>query len=1081
MTASNFTFLESTYPKLFLLAELAERSIWTDPANTLTKLRILSEKICLYLLEYEGIEHYEDLKQHDRLAKLKRETDFPAEIFDTLHEIRKSGNKASHDVHGTSAEAKFMLRKMFQLCIWFYELYEDDVQQTYTVPVLEEASSPDAIKELEAKLEASEIQKVAFEKKIAELLAQSESQKEERNQRKQRSLRKTEETEAETRERIDQQLRDAEWICDTNTYNYKKNHTLPAKGKNMAIAEWKCGSKWADYALFVGQELVGIVEAKKHISNVKGALGQARDYAEIVKSMNEIQFPFHANHQKYSVPFLFSTNGRPYLKQYEIASGIWFWDARKQTNLEKPLTAWFSPKDLKEKLAFDEEVGADKLALSPYDILTDSSGLNLRPYQVEAIKGLEEKILKHPEDPRALIAMATGTGKTRTMIGMCYRLIKSGRFKRILFMVDRTMLGKQAADAFKEVKVEGLQTFGEIYDLQDLKAAATELDTKIHFATVQSMVKRIEYGDNPPSVGEYDCIVVDEAHRGYTLDKDMDDEEFILRDQDEFQSKYRAVLDYFDAYRIGLTATPAIHTEEIFGKPVFNYSYRRAVVEGYLIDFEPPVVFKTKLSDDGIIWEKGDTIKIYDPEDNDIKEQEVTEDEVKVEIQGFNRRVITESFNQTVLSELVNNPEYAIHPDDKQKTLIFAATDAHADQIVAILYKEYEAMGEDVDVDAIKKITGSVKEREDLLNRFKNDQYPSIVVTVDLLTTGIDVPSICKLIFLRRVNSRILYDQMIGRATRKCDDIGKDVFHIYDCVGVTEIMSKEDVMKPIAPLVTKTFVDLKEELALIEEDVKIQIKLDRIIAKLQRKVRSLSTQQLEEFQHLAKENDPSDLGLLLKSLKRDQLKAKMAEYQPLWEYLDRQKPKKGYAMLYSDHVDELKDTYRAYDKNLKPKDYIESFVEYIETHQNEVTALKLVVTRPQELTRADLIVLRLQLDADGFSDKKLNTAYKELTNQEAAADIISLIRTASLGSPLISHTDRIKNAVSKLKASQQWNPVQLKWLDKIEAALLKDSILSVSDLDKLPFSNDGGLKKLDKVFKGETATIIKELNDYLYA
>ncbi len=561
----------------------------------------------------------------------------------------------------------------------------------------------------------------------------------------------------------------------------------------------------------------------------------------------------------------------------------------------------------------------------------------------------------------------------------------------------------------------------------------------------------------------------------------MDDEEFILRDQDEFQSKYRAVLDYFDAYRIGLTATPAIHTEEIFGKPVFNYSYRRAVVEGYLIDFEPPVVFKTKLSDDGIIWEKGDTIKIYDPEDNDIKEQEVTEDEVKVEIQGFNRRVITESFNQTVLSELVNNPEYAIHPDDKQKTLIFAATDAHADQIVAILYKEYEAMGEDVDVDAIKKITGSVKEREDLLNRFKNDQYPSIVVTVDLLTTGIDVPSICKLIFLRRVNSRILYDQMIGRATRKCDDIGKDVFHIYDCVGVTEIMSKEDVMKPIAPLVTKTFVDLKEELALIEEDVKIQIKLDRIIAKLQRKVRSLSTQQLEEFQHLAKENDPSDLGLLLKSLKRDQLKAKMAEYQPLWEYLDRQKPKKGYAMLYSDHVDELKDTYRAYDKNLKPKDYIESFVEYIETHQNEVTALKLVVTRPQELTRADLIALRLQLDADGFSDKKLNTAYKELTNQEAAADIISLIRTASLGSPLISHTDRIKNAVSKLKASQQWNSVQLKWLDKIEAALLKDSILSVSDLDKLPFSNDGGLKKLDKVFKGETATIIKELNDYLYA
>jgi len=1078
---TNFEFLKNAYPKLYLLAELAEKSVWSDPANTLTKLRILSEKIGIYLLEYEGIEEYEHLKQYDRLAKLKRETDIPPEIFDTLHEIRKSGNKATHDVHGTSAEAKFMLRKMFHLSVWFYELYEGDVNTTFVVPVQVEAISQEAIDELEAKLAESEIQKAAFEKKITELTAQSATQKEERKQRKQRSLRKAEETEAETRERIDQQLRDAGWICDTDTYNYKTNRTLPAKGKNIAIAEWKCDKKWADYALFIDKELVGIVEAKKHISNVKGALGQARGYSEIVQPFDEVSFPFHANHQKYKAPFLFAANGRPYLKQYEIASGIWFWDARKQANLEKPLTAWFSPKDLKEKLAFDEEIGADKLSASPYDILTDPSGLNLRPYQVEAIKDLEEKILKHPEDARALIAMATGTGKTRTMIGMCYRLIKSGRFKRILFLVDRTLLGKQASDAFKEVKIEGLQTFGQIYDLQDLKALDTELDTKIHFATVQSMVHRIEYRDDAPSVGEYDCIVVDEAHRGYTLDKDMDDEEFILRDQDEFQSKYRAVLDYFDAYRIGLTATPAIHTEEIFGKPVFNYSYRRAVVEGYLIDFEPPVVFKTKLSNEGIVWQKGDPISIYDPEDNDIKEQGVTEDEVRVEIQGFNRRVITENFNKTVLSELVNNADYAIHPDDKKKTLIFAATDAHADQIVKILYEEFEEMGEDVDIDAIKKITGSVKEREDLFNRFKNDQYPSIVVTVDLLTTGIDVPSICNLIFLRRVNSRILYDQMIGRATRRCDDIGKEVFQIYDCVGVTEIMSKEEVMKPIAPLVSKTFVDLKEELVLIEEDLKLQVKLDRIIAKLQRKVRSFDAKQMDDFIHLSNTDHPSDLGNLLKSLEKGQLKEKMLEYQPLWEYLDKQRSNQGYSMLYSEHEDVLEDSFRAYNKNLKPKDYIESFMEYIQNNQNEVAALKLVVTRPQELTRSDLLSLRLNLDQAGYSDKKLNTAYKELTNQKAAADIISLIRTASLGSPLVAHTERIANAVNKLKDSQQWNPVQLKWLDKIEAALLKDSILSVADLDKLPFSNDGGLKKLNKVFKGETETIIKELNEYLYA
>ena len=859
----------------------------------------------------------------------------------------------------------------------------------------------------------------------------------------------------------------------------KTKHFLKKENK-WQLLNGNVAGNWADYALFNGLELIGIVEAKKHNKNVMSDLGQAEKYSQLVTNNHDITFPKHANSSAYKVPFMFSSNGRPYLEQFKTASGIWFWDGRNQKNIARPLPTWFSPRNLIEKLNFDENEGKEKLEKTGYDLLSDPSGLSLREYQIEAIKAVEHKILTNTEDRRALLAMATGTGKTRTMVGMCYRLIKSGSFKRILFLVDRRMLGKQASNTFKEVHIEGLQTFAQIYDLQDLEDKASELDTKIHFATVQGMVQRIAYSDNPPSIGDFDCIVVDEAHRGYTLDKEMDDEEFILRNQVDFQSKYRMVLDHFDAYRIGLTATPALHTKDIFGDPVYLYSYRRAVIEGYLIDFEPPYVFQTKLSKEGIIWEQGDEVRIYDPEENEIKEIGVTDDEIKVEITGFNRKVITENFNRVVLNELIST--YGILPDNRDKTLIFAATNAHADTIVRLLYEEFAELGEDADKGAIVKITGDVYNREDLLRKFKNDQHPSIVVTVDLLTTGIDVPSISNLVFLRRVNSRILYDQMIGRATRRCDEIGKEVFKIYDCVGVTEIMSKEQVMKPVAPLVSKTFANLIEEIAIIEDNYAKESKLDRVIAKMQRKISSFNAQQKEQFGTLAGEPTVRDFAKKLKATDLENVNQFIQDFGHLWEFLDREKGKAlNYQTLYSEHEDNIEEVSRAYENNLKPKDYLESFTEFIKTNRNKIAALNIICTKPSTLTRKELKEIRLLLDNQGFNKNNLNTAYKEVTNTEIVADIIAHIRTSALGENLVSHRQRISNAVTKLKASNNWNQIQIKWLDRIEKQLQKESIITLEDLDKPPFILDGGLKRLDKVFKNETKNIIIELNKYLYA
>src|SRR5690606_21163465 len=285
------------------------------------------------------------------------------------------------------------------------------------------------------------------------------------------------------------------------------------------------------------------------------------------------------------------------IEQYKEQSGIWFLDARKSTNHARCIFDWYTPDGLKQLLKQDIEKAEQGLEQDSLHYL------NLRDYQENAILSVESAI---SGGQRAiLVAMATGTGKTRTAIGLIYRLIKHRRFNRILFLVDRSALGEQAEGAFKDSKLENMRTFTEIFELQSMQDKEVNPETKVHIATVQSMVKRLffnEQQEDKPSIDQYDCIIVDEAHRGYTLDKSMSDLEFQFRDHNDYVSKYRKVLDYFDAVRIGLTATPALHTTEIFNRPVFTYSYREAVIDGHLIDHEPPVQFETELKQNGITW-----------------------------------------------------------------------------------------------------------------------------------------------------------------------------------------------------------------------------------------------------------------------------------------------------------------------------------------------------------------------------------------------------------------------------------------------------------------------------------------------
>ena len=801
---SKFSFLQIKYPELFTISELSEKLYHVDPSSSLAKSRLFSEKMAILIWQFEDLGYF-DGNQVERINQLFYKNCIPDVIKDLLHTVRKSGNKASHDGTGTNSEALFVLKKCFQLARWFFETYENDYLETeeYQLPENDQKNTIDA---LSVELEKLSKEVVNYQTKIASFNASPEII----SKRKEKAIQNANNIfldEADTREIfIDKQLIEAGWECNSATINYKKNKSIPEKGKNKAIAEWPCGSKWADYALFIGTTLYGIVEAKKFATDISTDLHQSKTYAELILPKEE--FVFLGEWKNYKVPFLFSTNGRNYLEQIKTKSGIWFLDIRKDSNRAQALRGWFSPEGLLDMYERNIETANTRLIESDYDYLESPSGLGLRYYQIDAIKAVENKIINQPQDKRALLVMATGTGKTRTVIGLAYRFIKANRFKRILFLTDRRLLALQALGNFKDNRVEDLNTFANVYKMEELKTAFPDDITRLHFATVQSMVKRLFYSDNDAlPIDTYDCIVIDEAHRGYNLDKEIDESDLFFKDENDYVGQYKRVIEYFNAYIIGLTATPALHTTQIFGNPVHNYSYREAVIDGFLTDHEPPYLLKTKLSEEGILWQKGEKPKVYIAETNTIEELAELEDELHIEIEQFNKMVITEPFNRAVIKQLVQE----LDPDGDEKTLIFAVRDTHADLIVQLLYEEFAAIGLDVPEGVIEKITGNVYDVESLTKRFKNEKFPNIVVTVDLLTTGIDVPQITNLVFIRRVRSRILFEQMIGRATRLCPEINKEYFRIYDAVRVYEALEGYTQMQTVSnPSIS--FAKLVEEL-----------------------------------------------------------------------------------------------------------------------------------------------------------------------------------------------------------------------------------------------------------------------------
>jgi type I restriction enzyme R subunit len=792
----------------------------------------------------------------------------------------------------------------------------------------------------------------------------------------------------------------------------------------------------------------------------------------------------------YKVPFVYSCNGRPYIPQLAEQSGTWFRDVREPSNTKRALHQFHTPQGLLDQLKRSKEQAEQALKQEGFGYL------KLRDYQLRAIMAVENALTQNART--ALLAMATGTGKTRTVIGLMYRFLKAERFKRILFLVDRTSLGQQAIDVFNEAPLEQNQTLSKIYNVAVLGDMAAEAETRVQVATVQAMVKRIFVSDNPPPVDQFDCIIIDEAHRGYTLDQEMTEGELATRDASQYLSTYRRVLEYFDAVKVGLTATPAKHTSEIFGKPVYTYSYREAVADDWLIDHEPPIRYETLLTKNGIQFEKGAKVSAINIQTGEVEIAEL-EDELNFEVDSFNRRVINENFNRVICEQLVQE----LDPFGDEKTMIFCATDLHADMVKRLLDDAFKDLyNGEYNQAAVAKITGQSDKVEQLIRQYKNERYPNIAITVDLLTTGIDVPKICHLVFMRRVKSRILYEQMIGRATRRCDEIGKTVFRIYDPVDIYAALQDVNTMKPLVKDPNITIDLLVEELTNPDQleqalnspgeqageshaDVvlsQLGQKLMRILRKAEKKSESKPAlkQKLAELQQLWGV-EPKSLHKHLYELGPKQAAHFIQQHTGLLNQLAEVNALLGSERqpIISEHHDEIHDRNQSYGPHNRPEDYLDSFNQFIKEQLNQSTALAVVVNKPRDLTREQLKEIKLLLDGAGFSEAKLQTAVRNQTNQDIAASIVGHIRRAALGEALIPFEQRVTKAMDRIYTSHSWQPAQRKWLERLAKQLVHEVIIDREFVNNR-FADHGGARQLDRVLSNQLDTVLEELGEAIW-
>ncbi len=848
---------------------------------------------------------------------------------------------------------------------------------------------------------------------------------------------------------------------------------------NHAVEEYPTNNGPVDYALFVDGKLLGIIEAKKVSVDPQNVLEQAKRYAKGVTDGV-------GKWQDYSVPFLYASNG-------EI---IWHLDVRDDKNLSRKISNFHTPYALIE--LFNRKPIDD----NSFDNLKVDND-KLRDYQSKAIEAIENGI---KERKRAmLLAMATGTGKTFTLVSLIYRLLETKQFKRILFLVDRRALAAQAVREFSSFTTTSGNKFDQEYEVYSQRFKKEDLGddepfnpkvlpknymthpdaakTCVYVSTIQRMTINLfgwensfeqeksdpDYEDDaekletPIPIHTFDLIIADECHRGYTSKE---------------TPIWRNTLDYFDAIKIGLTATPALHTTAYFGKPIFRYSTEEAVLDGYLVDYDAVKISSNVLMN-GAFLKEGEQVGVIDT-DTGKETYDELEDERKFESEEIERKITSPDTNKKIIEELAKYA-YAHEKETGRfpKILIFAVNDlqftSHADQIVKIC-KEVFKQGDDF----VKKITGNpnVDRPLQLIREFRNRPNPKIVVTVDMLSTGVDIPALEFVVFMRPVKSRILWVQMLGRGTRLCPEINKEKFVIFDCFNgsLIEYFKNTTDFQIEAPGTEP--ISIAQVIENIYQNIDREYFTKVLIKRLRRIEKNMSGEATEKFAMYIPDGDvgkyASNLSRLLKEDFSGTIKLlRDKDFQDLLVNYPRAKRQFFVGYEIQDEV-----TSEKLIMGEKPTDYINSFMKFVKENQEHILAIKILLEKPKEWNTSALNELRERLTQNKFPEKYLQEAHKLVYNK-SLADIISMVKhAAKQEEPIYTAKERVEIAFEKVVAGKNYTYEQLQWLSLIKEHLVQNLTIDENDFKEAPvFEQKGGLKKAQKIFgKDELKKLIEEIN-----
>ena len=902
---------------------------------------------------------------------------------------------------------------------------------------------------------------------------------------------------------IDKKLMESGWIIQD-----MKSLNLSAS-LGVAVREFPTSTGPVDYALFIEGVPVGVIEAKKtdEGENITAVEGQSSRYAtstfKWIKGIYRIRFAYEATDK---------------LTRFTDYNDIKY---RSRT-----VFSFHRPETLSALLKQTDTVRNNMKHFPEFD------PTGFRKCQVAAIENLDKSFADNR--PKALVQMATGAGKTFTAITAAYRLLKYGKMNRILFLVDTKGLGEQAEREFLAYRpTDDNRSFSQIYGVHRLKSSYIPDGVQICISTIQRMYSILKGDDLDESAEEtsfnefvtaeskapkevvynekyppefFDCIIVDECHRS-------------------IYNVWNQVLEYFDSFIIGLTATPDKRTFAFFNENVVSeYPREQAIIDGVNVG-EDIFLIETNIGKNTTHIMK-QMIEVRSRLSREKRWKQLDED-VDYRPSQLDRDIVNPSQIRTVIRTFKENVFTSLFPRRKEvpKTLIFAKTDSHADDIIQIVREEFGEGNE-----FCKKITYSADNPESVLSSFRNDYYPRIAVTVDMIATGTDVKPIECLIFMRDVRSKNYFEQMKGRGTRTLskDDLqkvtpsatdNKDHFVIVDAVGVTK-SKKSDTRT----LERKPSVSMKELMMNVALGDKSEDTLTSLANRVIRLNSQMTPSEKKEFVEKVGDSAGQIAEKLLNAFDEDAIRHKAQEQFATAEPTDEQIAEAKKALVVDavapfqnpdvrDYIENVRRSHEQIIDNVNLDEVlfagfdsqqeenadrvISSFREFIDENRDEIIALRIIYNqnyKDRPMAIEGLKALYDKLKAKGITIERLWDCYAIKKPEKVKrgtmaqlADLISIIRfEMGYTENLAPFADRVNYnfmqwTLRRNAGAVHFTDEQMEWLRLVKDHIAVSLSIETSDLDLNPFDRKGGLGRFYEVFGESYEAILMEMNIELVA